>query len=96
MDFLDPQEAEKINKQKWKQFWWTPCIVAYFQNQRSKTKKLTKPVDIFWIDISKFYSFSEAMAYFPAPIVDSSTSYWQKLFTQLQMITLYVSQEAYQ
>ena len=33
MDFLDHQEAEKINKQKWKQFWWTPCIVAYFQNQ---------------------------------------------------------------
>ena len=47
MDFLDPQEAEKINKQKWKQFWWTPCIVAYFQNQRSKTKKITKPVGIF-------------------------------------------------
>ena len=40
MDSLDPQEAEKINKQKWKQFWWTPCIVAYFQNQRSKTKNL--------------------------------------------------------
>ena len=47
MDFLGPQEAEKINKQKWKQFWWTPCIVAYFQNQRSKTKKNTKPVEIF-------------------------------------------------
>ena len=25
MDFLDPQEAEKFNKQKWKQFWWTHC-----------------------------------------------------------------------
>ena len=24
MDFLDPQEAEKIDKQKWKQFCWTP------------------------------------------------------------------------
>ena len=45
MDFLNPQEAEKINKQKWKQFWWTPCIVVYFQNQRSKTKKITKPVE---------------------------------------------------
>ena len=29
MDFLGPQEAEKINEQKWKHFWWTPCIVAY-------------------------------------------------------------------
>ena len=46
MDFLDPKEAEKINRQKWKQFWWTTCIVAYFQNQRSKTKKFTKPVKI--------------------------------------------------
>ena len=25
MEFLDPLEAEKFNKQKWKQFWWTPC-----------------------------------------------------------------------
>ena len=74
MDFLDPQEAEKINKQKWKQFWWTPCIVAYFQNQRSKTKNFTKPVELFWIDISKCYSFSETMAYILALIVDSSTS----------------------
>ena len=57
-DFLNPQEAEKINKQKWKQFWWTPCIVAYFQNQRSKTKKFTKPVEICCNDISKCYSFS--------------------------------------
>ena len=47
MDFLDPQEAEKINKQKWKQFWWTPCIVAYFQNQRSKTKKLQNLLKFF-------------------------------------------------
>ena len=55
MDLLDPQEAEEINKQNWKQFWWTPCIVAYFKNQRSKTKKFTKPVEIFWINISKCY-----------------------------------------
>ena len=89
MDFLDPQEAEKINKQKWKQFWWTPCIVAYFQNQRSKTKKFTTPVEFFWIDISKCYSFSETMTYFLALLVDASTSYQQKLFTLLQMITLY-------
>ena len=75
MDFLDPQDAEKINKQNWKQFWWTPCIVAYFQNQRSKTKKCTKPVEFFWTDISKCYSFSETMAYFLAIIVDYSTSY---------------------
>ena len=75
MDFLGPQEAEKINKQKWKQFWWTPCIVAYFQNQRSKTKKIMKPAEMFWIDISKYYSFSETMAYVLALIVDSSTSY---------------------
>ena len=75
MDFLDHQEAEKINKQKWKKFWWTPCIVAYFQNQRSKTKHFTKPVEIFWIDISKCYSFSETMAYVLVLIVDSSTSY---------------------
>ena len=88
MDFLDPQEAEKIIKQKWKQFWWTPCIVAYFQNQSSKTENFTKPAEIFWIDISKCYSLSEIMAYFLALIVDSSTSYKQKLFTRLQMITL--------
>ena len=75
MDFLDPQEAEKINKQKWKQFWWTPCIVAYFQNQRSKTKKDKKTVESFWIDISKCYSSSNNMAYFLALIVDSGTSY---------------------
>ena len=66
MDFLDHQEAEKIDKQKWKQF---------FQNQRSKTKRITKPVEIFWIDISKCYSLSETMAYFLALIVDFSTSY---------------------
>ena len=45
IDFLDPQKAEKINKQKRKQFWWTPCIVAYFQNQISKTKNFTKLVE---------------------------------------------------
>ena len=75
MDFLDPQEAEKINKQKRKQFRLTPCIVAYFQNQRSKTEIFTKHVEIFWIDISKCYSFSETVAYFLALIVDSSTRY---------------------
>ena len=51
MDFLDHQEAEKINKQKWKQFWWTPCIVAYFQNQRSKTKQITKPVGLIYQNV---------------------------------------------
>ena len=51
MDFLDPQEAEKINKQKWKQFWWIPCIVAYFQNQRSKTTKFTKMLKL----LAKFF-----------------------------------------
>ena len=51
MDFLDPQEAEKIKKQKGKQFWWTPCMVAYFQNQRSQAKHFTKPVEILWIDV---------------------------------------------
>ena len=75
MDFLDPQEAEKINKQKWKQFWWTPCIVAYFQNQRSKTKTFTNPIEISWIYISKCYNFNETMAYFLALIVDFSSSY---------------------
>ena len=75
MEFLDPQEAKKINKQKWKQFWWTPCIVAYFQNQRSKTKKIMKPVEIFWINLSKCYSFSESVAYSIALIIDSSTRY---------------------
>ena len=75
MDFLDHQEAEKIYKQKWKQFWWTPRIFAYFQNQRSKTKKITKPVEIFWIDISKCNRFSETMAYFTALLVNSSKSY---------------------
>ena len=29
MEFLDPKEAKKINKQKRKQFWWTLCIFAY-------------------------------------------------------------------
>ena len=90
IDILDPQEAEKINKQKQKQFQWTPCNVAYFQNHRSKTKKFKKPVEIFLIDISKCYSFSETMAYFLALIVDSSTSYQEKLFTRLQMITLQI------
>ena len=71
-DFL---EAEKFDKQKWKQFWWTPCIVAYLQNQRSKTKKITKPVENVWIDISKCNRFSETMAYFTALLVDSSKSY---------------------
>ena len=62
MDFLDPQEAEKINKQIPKQAWRTPCIVAYFQNQISKTncnsEHFTKPVEIFGIDISKYSIFS--------------------------------------
>ena len=75
MNLLVPQEAEKIKKQMWKQFWWTPCIVAYLQNERSKTKHFFKPVEIFRINISKFYSFSENMAYFLALVVDSSTSY---------------------
>ena len=55
MDFLDPQEAEKINKQRVKKFWWTPCIVTYFHNQRSKTKKITKPVEIFFDRYIKMY-----------------------------------------
>ena len=75
MGFLAPKGAEKLSKQKWKQFWWTPCIAAYFQNQRSTTTKITKPVEIFWIDISKCFSFSENMTYLPALIVDSSKSY---------------------
>ena len=25
MEFLDHEEAEKFNKQKREQFWWTPC-----------------------------------------------------------------------
>ena len=74
MDFLDSQEAEKINTQKSKPVWWTPCIVAYFQNQRTKAKHFTQPVNILLLDISKFYSFSENMACFLALIFDSSTS----------------------
>ena len=51
MDFLNHQEAEKINKQKWKQFWWTPCIVAYFQNLRLKYHllRLQSPVWGGWV-----------------------------------------------
>ena len=25
MEFLDPYEAKKFNKQKWERFWWTHC-----------------------------------------------------------------------
>ena len=25
MEFLGALEAEKLKKQKWEQFWWTPC-----------------------------------------------------------------------
>ena len=50
----------------------------------------TKPDKNFEIDISKCYRFSENMAYFLAPIVNSIISYKQKLFTRLQMITLYL------
>ena len=39
MDFLDPPEAEKINKQKWKQFCWTPCNVCIFSKSMIKNKK---------------------------------------------------------
>ena len=46
-----------------------------------------KPAKIFEIDISKFYRSSEKMTYFLAPVVNSITSYKQKLFTRLQMIT---------
>ena len=49
----------------------------------------TKPFESFGIHISKCYSFSENMVYFLAPLDNSITSYYQKLFTQLQMITLY-------
>ena len=52
------------------------------------SEHFTKPVERFGVDVSKCYNFSENMAYFPALIVDSSTSYWQKVFTRLQMITL--------
>ena len=31
MKFLDPQEAEKFKKQKWKQFCWTPCKLQISQ-----------------------------------------------------------------
>ena len=48
-----------------------------------------KPAKIFEIDISECYRFSENMAYFLVPIVNSSTSNYQKLLTQLQMIKLY-------
>ena len=35
----------------------------------------TRPVENFWTNISKCYSFSETMAYFLALIVDFSSSY---------------------
>ena len=54
MGFPDPQESEKINKQKQKQFWWTPCIFAYmFKIKAQKRTDIVKPVEIFGIDISK-------------------------------------------
>ena len=31
IEFLDHQEAEKFNKQKREQFWWTPCMFAFVQ-----------------------------------------------------------------
>ena len=49
-------------------------IFAYFQNQRN-SGHFTKPVEFFGIDISKFYNFSESMAYFLAHMVNSNTSY---------------------
>ena len=36
MDFLDPQEAEKCNKQKREQFWWTPCTFRSFHKENSE------------------------------------------------------------
>ena len=80
MEFLDPQEAEKIDKQKWKQFWWPPFF-RIFSKSKIKKKK-TETVNILQ-NLSKFLgamyqnviTFSKNMAYFLALIVDSSTSY---------------------
>ena len=85
MDFLDPQDKSENS------FGGHPLLLHIFKIKDQKQKKITKPVEIFWIDISKCYSFSETMAYFLALIVVSSTSYQQKLFTRLQMITLYIA-----
>ena len=73
--FLTVRKPRKSIDKSRNSFWRTTCIVAYFQNQRSKTKKITKPVEIVWIDISKCYSFNKTMAYFLALLVDSSSSY---------------------
>ena len=53
-----------------------PVLLHIFKIKDQKNqKKITKPVEIFWIDISKCYSFGETMAYFLALIVDYITSY---------------------
>ena len=59
-----------------KMFTISVCFLSLiFKMKDQKQKKFTKPVEFFWIDITKCYSFSETMAYFLALIVDSSTSY---------------------
>lgn len=52
------------------------CKFAHFRKTNQNWENSTKPVEIFGIDISKCYSFS-------------IPSYYQKLLTRLQMITLY-------
>ena len=68
----------------------------FSDNFKIKDKKQTEIMNILQnllnflasINISKCYSFSGNMAYFLAPIVNSSTSYKQTNLTHLQIITL--------
>ena len=79
---------KSINKSE-NSFGGHPVLLHIFKIKDQKQQQNTKPVENFWTNISKCYSFSETLTYFLALIIDSSTSYIQKLFTWLQMITLY-------
>ena len=73
--FLTLRKPRKSINKSGNSFGGHPVLLHIFKIKDQKQKKITKPVEIFWIDISKCYSFSETMAYFLALIVDSSTSY---------------------
>ena len=87
--FLTLRKPRKSINKSGNSFGGHPVLLHIFKIKDQKQKKLRNLLKFLLINISKCYSFTETMAYFQALIVDSSTNYWQKHCTWLQMITLY-------
>ena len=55
MEYLEPLEAEKFKKQKWKQIWWTPCIMTLLEIFPSVVFVLLVTVWIRWAGYHSMY-----------------------------------------